>query len=146
MNCAMCSEMCAGMFARSKGERTFAKPDGRNSPSFFCGTRGQPPPKLGTLHPPTWSSAARIPTSAKRDHWPKLKRVKSCSRVCCRAGWTESTAERGTDHLEPTPQRYRAETCGVNGGTGEGARHSTGIIHSAAPRLDPSSLLVPLES
>ena len=95
MNCAMCSEMCAGMFARSKGERTLAKPDGRNSPSFFCGTRGQPPPKLGILHPPTCSSAARIPTSARRDHCPKRKRVKSCSRVCCRAGWTESTAETG---------------------------------------------------
>ncbi len=119
MNCAMCSEMCAGMCARSKGERTFVKLDGRNSSPFFCVPRGQPPPKLGKLHPPTCSSAARIPTSARRDHCPKLKRVKSCSRVCCRAGWTESTA---------------------------GARYSTGIIHSVAPRLDPGSRLARRES
>ena len=86
-------EMCAGL---KGGQPDGMADDGRNSLGFFCGMRGQLlPPKFPKLHPPTCSSAARIPTSARRDHCPKRKRVKSCSRVCCRAGCTQSTAETG---------------------------------------------------
>ena len=66
----------------------------------MCGINGgakkrSPPLRgrdIGTLkfgkppHPPECSSAARIPTSARRDHCPQRKRVNSCSLVCWIAG------------------------------------------------------------
>jgi len=94
MSCPKCAEMCAGL---KGGQADGSVDDGRNSVPLLCGPRGQLPPKFPKLHPPTCSSAARIPTSAKRDHCPKRKRVKSCSRVCCSAGCTQSTAETGKE-------------------------------------------------
>src|SRR5580693_1094100 len=91
-NCPIWAEICAGL----RG----GQPDGRfdddkNSLGFLFGTRGQFFPKFPKLQLPTCSSAARIPTSANRDHCPKRNGRKSCSRVCCRAGCTQSTADMG---------------------------------------------------
>src|SRR5208337_468258 len=94
MNCPKCAGMCVGL---KGGQPEGRLEDGSNRPPLLCGMRGQLPPKFPKLHPPTCNSAARIPTSARRDHCPKRKRVKSCSRACCNAGCTQSTAETGTD-------------------------------------------------
>ena len=120
--------------------------DGRNSFGFFCGTCGQLPPKFGTPHPPTCSSAARIPTNAKRDHCPQLKRVKSCCRVCCKAGWKQSTAEIGNGASRLKTTRYHEERASGYGPTSNDRRAVCGLTRIAALLRDRDLRLAKPES